>query len=191
MHDRKNRRIEIIIEGKDYDKFESFVDEHEDCILKYPNMTGGHFKIEAVADGFGLFKTMTCVCGKSIAFTDDYESFEGLRNAPGFQVVPEDPETDFIVKRLLHIKRRPAMFFGSNRLMSVLRIYLAGLEEGIRFSNKEPGWNHIREKLYQNFQMTMEGKTLSEEEQFVTFLDTFEATLLQDFPEYMKRFDIS
>lgn len=28
MHDRKNRRIEIIIEGKDYDKFESFEDDH-------------------------------------------------------------------------------------------------------------------------------------------------------------------
>lgn len=192
MHDRKNRTITIIIEGKDYDKYESFEEAHEDCILKYPNMTGGHFKIEAVADGFGLFKTVTCVCGESIVLDGEYEkgfdSGDSSAAKPVFQTVPEDRETEELLKMLLRMKRSPELFFGKNRKISLLKYYVFGFECAARLRNKSMGWNHIHEKLLQEYTRATNGKDYSEEELFQLYLDILERVLRCDFPEYAKRF---
>ena len=188
MHDRENRKIIITIEGEDYDKLEAFEKEHENCIYKYPNMSGGNFMIEAVADGFGMFKSVTCVCGESVHLTGEYDLRVDLDKKPVFQVVPEDPETEELLKMLLWMKRRPGLFYGKKRDLALLTNFISGFECAAKLHNKNMGWSHIHEKLYREYTQLTDGKDYSEEEQFQLYLDTLEKVLHHDFPEYAKRF---
>ena len=197
MYDRKNRKIKIVIEGADYDKLEAFEKEHEECLSKHPNVTGGHFKIETVVDGMGLFKKATCVCGKSVALTGEYSLGDDHTTPeseePVFQVIPEDPETEELLKMLLLMKRRPGMFFGKKRDVSLLTSFTYGFECAARIHNPNMGWSHIQEKVFQEYCLITGGQTYddgsySEEERFQLYLDIIEKILKRDFPEYTKKF---
>lgn len=188
MRDRINRKITITIEGKDYDRLEAFEEEHEACLEKHPNMTGVQFELTVIPDGFGLFKTVTCVCGKSISLTDDYESFDEIKEdssmVPKFQIVPDDPETDHIVTTLLNIKKRPGMYFGKDQTITALDSFLGGYRNLLMVSKPDAAWFEIDKKVFNEYTKDTDGRSLSDKEKFRIMLEAFETVLLRDFPEY-------
>ena len=99
MENKKEKKLQFTIDGKDFENLIKFQQEHENCLDKYPNMSCGHYSYSFSVDGFGIMKSVTCICGKTIYLDGDYNfGFGDECMAPKnrFQITPEDRATSEI-----------------------------------------------------------------------------------------------
>ena len=191
MEDKQAKKIEFIIEGKDYEKLEAFKKKHENCLDKHPNMTGGHYNYNFTVDGLGVLKKVTCVCGKSVYLDADYnfDCGEGKLTQKRFQVVPEDQKTEEIIRILFSMQKRPGMYFGSSdrRSYSLINMFLAGYGCGARAVDEEEiYWGTMDLEVREEFWRMTNGKTFSDQEEFDIFFEALELVLKRDYPQYIK-----
>jgi hypothetical protein len=175
-----SEELVFTISGNEYDRVKRFKEEHLGCLEKHPNMTCAQFEYSFIADGLGLFKTVTCICGDYITLTDEYDT--PLEDHKPFQIVPTDKETVELVDLTLHFRNRPGMLTGKadDKSYRLLHAYLAGRS----CSNHvfaEMLWKGIRrlEKL-------CEGKNYTDAEQYDLFFDCFEDTLREEYPCFVE-----
>ncbi len=150
-------------------------------------MTGAQFEYCFSEDGFGLFKTVTCICGDYIALTDDYD--QTIENHKPFQIVPTDKDTIDLVKMTLCLRKRPGMLTGKakDKQYSVLHAYLAGRSCGNQVFG-EMFWKATR-----RLENLCDRKEITDPEQYDMFFDCFEETLKEEYPLFVEKnklFDI-
>lgn len=170
-------RIDFSITGEEFDRVQRFREGHKKCIEKHPNLTGAQFEYCFSEDGMGLFKTVTCVCGESIALTADYDMT--VANKP-FQIVPTNEETIDLVKLTLSLRKRPGMLTGKaqERSYKVLHAYLAG-----RSCNNNL-YRDIFWRANRRLERESEGSKFSDEEMYDRFFAAFEDTLREEYPAF-------
>ncbi len=147
-------------------------------------MTGAQFEYCFSEDGFGLFKTVTCICGDYIALTDEYE--QPIENHEPFQVVPTDKETVDLVKMTLGLRNRPGMLTGKagDKSYRVLHAYLAGRSFGNQVFG-EMFWKATR-----RVENACAGSEITDSEQYDLFFDCFEDVLYEEYPCFVKENDL-
>lgn len=122
--------MQFEITGSDLEKFEEFKVRHEKCLEEYPNISCAQFEYSFAPDGFGVFKSVTCVCGESISLTGDYD----LCDEMPFRGEKKEPENydKALIDMLLEIEKRPAMFFLKNPSWMEFKFFIAGLTKANR-----------------------------------------------------------
>ena len=124
----KKKEIGFTIKGDDYQKLIIFQNEHRGCIEKLPNISCAQFEYSFTPDGFGLFKSVRCVCGDILTLTDDY-SFVDEASESTFKIV-RNRNLDEVEKLLLHfetIQNHPGLYFGKQLTWDTLTTYIAGM----------------------------------------------------------------
>lgn len=143
-------------------------------------MTGSQYEYCFSEDGFGLYKSVTCICGESIALTDEYNLTDDIHKP--FQIAPTDQDTIDLVKMTLRLRNRPGMLIGSasDRSYRVLHAYLAGRSCNNRVYS-EMFWKGAR-----RLETQCEGKECSDRERYELFFDCFEDVLKEDYPLFVE-----
>lgn len=121
--------IEFRISGKDYERLCKFKEEHDSCIEKLPNFSYARYEYTFVPDGFGVFKTVKCVCGEELVLTGDYDL--GFADEPESPYKPTKTEDRGCVKKVMdHLKLiqdHPRLCFGKYYSWDALRFYVQGI----------------------------------------------------------------
>ncbi len=188
MEDKKTKKIEFVIEGKDYEKLNEFKKIHSNCLELYPNMTGGQYCYSFSGDGFGILKTVTCVCGQRVFLDGEYnfELDDEFKLPKGrFQVVPEDKKTKEIIRTIFNMRKRPGMYFGSseNRSFLALKWFLEGYAKGTREKDEEETyWETMQSEVWAEYKKMTEGQAYSDQEQFDIYFEALEMVLKRDYP---------
>lgn len=182
----KTKNVEFVIEGEDLQKLNRFKKEHKGCPEKH-GMTPAHYEYRFVSDGFGILKTVTCCCGKSVTLSSEFDkAFWGVKHKPVFQVYPDEDSTATILKRLKEIQKRPGMFFGNQGSYRDLRIYLGGISHVLYMSNKDVFWKSLEDDVYKEFGVLLDEKDYSDKELFDIYLKTVFEVAEKKCPQYLQ-----
>ena len=180
-------KMEFVIDGDDLRQLERFKKEHEGCLEKHGGMIPAQYEYRFVSDGFGILKTVTCCCGKSVTLSSEYDkAFWGESHKPVFHVYPEEDKTAAILKRLKEIQKRPGMFFGNQGSYRDLRIYLGGILQALCIYNEDIFWRSLEADTFKEFTALTNEKNYSDKELFDIFLKTVFEVAEKKCPQYLQ-----
>ena len=184
-------RGNLRIEGEDLQLLNIFKKEHNGCLEKHDGMTPSQYEYKFVSDGFGILKTVTCCCGKSVTLSSEYDkAFWGENHKPVFRVYPEEDKTAAILKRLKEIRKSPGLFFGNQGSYRDLRLYLGGLSQALCMYDEDIFWNSLEADIFNEFTALTDEKDYSDKELFDIYLKTVFEMTKEKCPQYLLDNDI-
>jgi len=189
--EKQAEKVEFVIGGEDLQQLNRFKKEHKGCLERHGGMTPAQYEYRFVSDGFGILKTVTCCCGKSVTLSSEYDkAFWGDMHKPVFRVYPEEDRTAAILKRLKEIQRRPGMFFGNQGSYRDLRIYLGGISQALCMYNEDIFWSSLDAEAFNEFTALTDEKDYSDKELFDIYLKTVFGVAEKRCPQYLRDKDI-
>lgn len=186
-----SNEINFFINGNDLKKLNAFKRRHKECFDKYPNMTGAQFEYRFIPDGMGIFKTVTCSCGKSISLTNDYNMFLESNEDESFDIekpvhiCPEDERIFIILEWLMQARKHPELFNFNKGSYKDLSFFVRGLSMGANLlSDESSEWYSILDIVDKEFIDYTKDKRYSDQKKYNLWLDILFKRIKKDYPRY-------